>query len=198
MKNIQKYIDFVKSHEKQIVEFVDQQFDDHKEELQEKILKIITGYIIKLPDHFEWSYDGCPYDFSGEINKDGKISLDQTILDFLENEYTGEKTATYTSGYGFYYERYGDKLSYKTLEIGCNCMKKAIRDYIESSFNEKLTDEEFETIGDGFANFDSIYMYSITNDFFEYEGTIEYLEIGDKKLSELKTITDTSKNQRNR
>lgn len=86
MKNIQKYIDFVKSHEEQIVEFVDQQFDEDKEELQEKILKIIAGYIIELPDHFEWSYEGCPYDFSGEINKDGKISLDQTISDISKNQ----------------------------------------------------------------------------------------------------------------
>lgn len=107
-------LEIIKDHTEEIAKKINEQFELEKESIKEQLLDEIKGYITPVPSHYEWTRGDCPYDDSGELYVDGLVSLDQTIAEFLENEYTGEKEATYESHRGFYYECYGDKLCYVT------------------------------------------------------------------------------------
>ena len=145
----------------------------------------IRKFLTPIPVHYEWRYDGNPYDFSGEIFKNGYISLDQTVDAFLENEYTGDMEATYNSGCGWYYRTYGDELQYSTLEIASIIMCSAIKECIEKEFNISLSEEDFENIKENCNEFDPIYDECLASDFFWWEAAVEFVTIGSLKLTDI-------------
>lgn len=176
-------IEIIKDHTEEIAKKINEQFELEKDSIKEQLLEEIRGYITPVPKHYEWTRGYCPYDDSGEIYVDGLVSLYQTIAEFLENEYTGEKEATYESHRGFYYECYGDKLCYITQDIEGEILRKVTRKYLEELFGKELTEEEFDDVMDEYH--DELYDGSIAYEFFWYETGIEFTGIQNMKLSEL-------------
>lgn len=185
MDNIQIYINFINTKNDKIAEYVNECFYSSKDFIKEKLIEQIRKYLTPLPIHYEWEDDGCPYDISGQIRPNGKISLNQTISEFLENEYSGNKEATYISGMGFYYNSYGDELSYFTTKIAAEIMFSAIQKYIENHFYITISEEEFQLIRDKCEGFDDIYDNCLAFDFFSYEPAIEFTDIGNILLSQI-------------
>lgn len=181
--DIQQYANYVNSHVEEIARCVDVHFEKNRRQIRSKIVKEIKRYITPLPVHFEIKRDNNPFDCSGVLVEDGNITLNQTVTDFLQNEYTGNKTATYMSGMGWSYDTYEDELGYLTLEIASEIMLSAIRKHIESHYCVKLSDDEFEDIRCACYEFDDIYMACIANEFFSSLEAIKFVGIGDIKLS---------------
>lgn len=183
--NIQQYANYVNSHVEEIAQHVDVRFEKNKAQIKSKIIEKIKGYITSLPVHFELERDDNPFDCSGVLVEDGDIDLNQTVVDFLQYEYTGNKTATYMSGMGWSYDTYEDELSYFTLEMAYEIMLSTIREYIELHFCVKLSDDEFEDIKIACNDFDDIYTICIAYEFCAPLEAIEFIGIGDVELNSL-------------
>lgn len=181
--NIQQYANYVNSHVEEIAKCVDACFEKNRIQIKSKIVEEIKGYITPLPVHFELKKNDNPFDHSGILVEDGDITLDQTVTDFLQNEYTGNKTATYISGMGWSYDTYEDELGYFTLETGLEIMLSTIRERIESHYCVKFSDDEFEDIKFACNDFDDIYTDCIAYEFCAPLEAIEFIGIGDIELS---------------
>lgn len=173
----------ISGHIEQIANKVNEQFNNSKELIRGKILNKIKGYITPLPIHYEWQNDDCPYDHSGKLIENGIINLNQTITEFLENEYTGGTEATYISGNGLRYNTFGDDLSNFTLKMGGEILYNTTRQYLEDFFGQSIPDEIFDNIMDEYH--DEIYDNCLASDFFSYEAAIEFVGIGNIKLTQL-------------
>ena len=177
---VNQCIEYINNNYEEIVNAVDTQFTVTKEFITAKILCEVRKYITPIPEHFVWENDGCPYDYSGIIRVDGVVDLNQTLYEFLENELTGAKKATYISNYGFHYTTYGDILSYFTLEIAEYILQKTTKQYLEEKLDVCLSEQEFQDVMDDCH--DIIYDECIASDFFLWEGAIEFLNIGERSL----------------
>ncbi|MGN0466865.1 MAG: hypothetical protein ACI4F9_11050 [Lachnospiraceae bacterium] len=182
MDNIKVYSDYVNNNVELIAEEVNRQFEISKDWIKAKIIRKIREYLTPIPAHYEWEEDDCPYDHSGRIVKNGFVSLNQTIDEFLENEYSGNTEATYISGMGLQYNTFGNELSYYTIEIAGEIMYSSIGRHIEKHFNISLSDDELEAVRDKCGDFDRIYDICLATDFFCYEAAIEFTKIGNRKL----------------
>ncbi len=116
-----KCVEYVNSHVEEIAEYVNECFDQSKEFIKARLIRRIRDELTPTPVHYEIKYVYDPYDHSGILVEDGYISLEQTVGEFLENEYSGNKKATYESGRGWNYLTYGDVvdenyIGYKTLK----------------------------------------------------------------------------------
>lgn len=171
-------LEIIKDHTKEIAKKINEQFEQEKDSIKEQLLEEIRGYITPVPRHYEWTYDD-----SGEIYVDGLVSLDQTIADFLENEYTGEKEAVYQNRHGLRYETYGDRIENLTRNIGFDILKKITCEYAEKLFNTAISREDFMRILEKY-NYE-IYVDSMAFDFTLYERAIRFVRIEGLKLSEL-------------
>lgn len=154
-----------------------------KDSIKEQLLEEIRGYITPVPKHYEWTRGYCPYDDSGEIYVNGLVSLDQTIAEFLENEYTGQRRATFISHQGFDYETYGDQISYLLKEIKENIVQKTVKKYVEELFGEEISEDDLFRIFEEY--YSEIYAESIAFDFDFYEDAVKFTGIKNMKLSEL-------------
>lgn len=183
--NNSKYVEFVNDNIEQIAEYVNQSFEQSKEFIRTKLIRLIRAYLADKPIHYIKEDDGNPYDCSGILVKDGYVSFDQTVIDFLQEEYTGDKEPTYISGMGWHYNTYADDLSYDTINIAYEIMLSAIRRYIENEFTVILSESEFDNIKTACRDFDDIYDICIAFDFFYGEPAVEFCGISDMKLSDL-------------
>lgn len=180
-----EYIEYVDTNTENIANYVNSCFEESKDFIRAKLIREIRGYITPPPVHYVWKYDGDPYDSSGIVVKKGLVNLNQTIKEFLENEYTGNKEATYTSGMGWHYNNYGDELSYYTLEIAGDIMHSAIQRFLEKEFGVKLSDDEFERIRESCGEFDPIYDNCFASDFFWSEFAVEFVGIENIRLADI-------------
>lgn len=178
-----QYNSYIREHLDEIVKMIDDQFLLSKDFIRAKLIKEIKTYLSPIPVHYEWMYDGCQYDRSGILIEDGYIDINQTISEFLENEYNGNKTASFMSGCGFFYDTYGNELSYCTFEIAGDILYCTVRRVLEESYHTNLSDESFEELMDEWH--DEIYTNCLAYDFFSYEPVIEFVGIGDIKLFQL-------------
>ena len=186
MKNkdlINKCILYINENCDEVCEYVNIIFEQNKEYIKQSIIKKIQKYLKGDIIHYEWYYDGCPYDFSGDLRKNGKIDLEQNIFDFLENEYTGGWEATYTSHNGKNYITYGKDLSYTTLELADSILRSSVKELLEKHFMAKLSKDEFEYIMD--ETFDDIYCDSIAYDFFLWGTPIAFCDLEKTKLNDV-------------
>lgn len=81
-----------------------------KRRTEKEIYDLLVDFInIALESkNYKWEYDGNPYDSSGVLKDTGKLNKDikhETIGDLLE-QYTGDKEATHSSGWGWHYSTY--------------------------------------------------------------------------------------------
>ena len=167
----------------EIAKKINEQFELEKDSIKEQLLEEIKGYITPVPTHYEWTRGDCPYDDSGELYVDGLVSLYQTIAEFLENEYTGEKEAVYQNRHGLSYETYGDRIENLARNIGFDILKKITCEYAEKLFNTAISGEDFMKILEKY-NYE-IYVDSLAFDFIFYERAIRFVRIANMKLSEL-------------
>ena len=180
-----KYVDYVNSHIDEIAEYVNECFKQSKDFIRAKLIRQIRDYLSPIPIHYIEKDDNNPYDCSGALVEDGYISLNQTVTDFLQNEYSGNKEATYISGMGWSYNTYEDELHYYTIELAAEIMFPAIRRYIENGLNEVLSDDKFDTIKTSCGEFDEIYDNCIANEFFFCQPAIDFCGIGNIQLDNL-------------
>lgn len=180
-----KYITYVNENIDNIAAYVNECFNKQKPFIKAKIIRELKKYINPLPIHYEWEngYEDNPYDHSGILVEKGIVSTNQTVAEFLENEYTGNRIASYESGCGWYYDTYGEDLSYDTIDIAGDIMRTAIRTCIENEFSVALNDDEFMEISDECGNFDDIYGVCIASDFFIAMPAIEFIGIENVKIS---------------
>jgi hypothetical protein len=175
----------VNSHVDEIAEYVNECFDQSKEFIKARLIRRIRDELAPTPVHYEIKYVYDPYDHSGILVEDGYISLEQTVGEFLENEYSGNKKATYESGRGWNYLTYGDEISYDTLDMASDIMFSAIRRHIENHFGENLSDDELEDIRESCSDFDDIYVDCKAYDFFCSMGAAEFVGIEDMQLKDI-------------
>lgn len=189
MEELQKYVDCIYDHDKEIVIYINKQFNESKIEIREDILNKIKDFLSPIPDHYRWKYDGCPYDFSGKLVKKRKINLDQTILDFLKNEYTGKREESHCRGFNdnfkYYFPKYKDLLIDFTIPYANNFVCQCIHKYLNIHFQTNISGTDFKNIMDECCIIDEIYCDSITEYFISAERLLKYLKIGKMKLSEL-------------
>lgn len=181
-----KYAEYVDTHTEEIAKKVDIAFEEQKENIKEKIFDWIANCFDEngACNQYKWYKDYCPWDFSGEVKLDGSVSLEQTIEEFLRDEYTGQWEASYTSHYGKNWKTYGDDLSYATLDIGWDIMLGAIKKAVEEEFKTTLSDNDMSCIRDE-CDFDSVYDECRANEFFCWEGAVEFVDIRDIELRDL-------------
>lgn len=181
--------DYIDKNYKTIAQLVNKQFELERDSIREDILAEIKKYLNdpKLV-HYEWYDDGCTYDFSGKLKKDGLIDFNQTIASFLNNEYTGDTEATYISHYGLYHTVYGDKLSYETLELACKILHKVILSELKKNVDYSISEGLLYELE---SSIDQVYDNSYAFEFFNYKFPIEFVGISDIKLC---TLIDRNNN----
>lgn len=165
---------------KQISTLVNSRFEECREYMKTKILSRIREMLTPIPPHYVWRHAGCPYDSSGVLDKDGYVSLNQTVSQFLENEYAGYNEATYISGCGLHWCSWGDDLENDIRNISWLLMLRVISEYLSEKLGRAVTAEEIS-----FADTDPVYDLCYASDFFSYEPAIEFIGIGDIFLSTL-------------
>lgn len=180
-----KCVEYVNSHVDEIAEYVNECFDRLKESIKARLIRRIKDELSPTPVHYEIKHVCAPYDHSGKLVEDGYISLEQTVGEFLENEYSGNKKATHESGRGWNYLTYGDEISCDTLDMASDIMFSAIRRHIENHFGENLSDDEFEDIRESCSDFDDIYEDCKAYDFFCSMGAAEFVGIEDMQLKDI-------------
>lgn len=181
--DISIYIEYVNSNVEDIANYVNTCFETSKDFLKMKLITEIRKYIYPLPIHYLWKPDENPYDCSGIIVEDGFINPNQTVIEFLENEYSGNKEATYISGMGWRYNTYEDELFSYTIELAADIMFPAICKCIEKEFSVSLSEDDFEQIKESCGEFDEIYDNCIASDFFFASLAIEFTGIENMKLT---------------
>ncbi len=182
-----KYVGYVNSHVDEIAEYVNECFEQSKEFIKAKLIRQIRDELSPIPVHYELKYVYDPYDHSGILVEDGYVSLEQTVEDFLENEYSGNREVTYESGRGWNYPTYGediDRTQY-TDEMAWNIMLSAIHRYIENHFGESLSDDELTNIRNSCDNFDEIYENCKAYDFLNCMGAVEFVGIENMLLKDI-------------
>lgn len=184
-ETIRKYIEYIDANFRFLCSSINKKFEETKDYSRKHFIKIIASMIDKDTIHYEWipSNNWEPWDHSGELKKDGLIDLSQTIYSFLNDEYTGQWTPSYTPGSGKNYITYGDDLSYDTLNYANNILKNTVLHLLEEHFCEKIDGDLFVDIMD--ERFDDIYTSCIASDFFCWEGAVDFYDIGNYKLKDI-------------
>lgn len=86
-ESMQQCIDYIKQNEDEIAEYVNSLFLAQKDVIREQLLESLAAMLNPIPTHYEWRSNDCPYDYSGELYEDGKVSLEQTVSEFRERIY---------------------------------------------------------------------------------------------------------------
>ena len=165
---------------------MNESFEFQKDFIRNSLLLKIQNYFSEgLLTHYEWEPDSDEYwDDSGILIPDGYIDMNQTVSHFLEEEYNGEKTATFISGSGWSYDTYGYDLSDLLLEIGYSIMRGTIEDILQEQFPDIIiTDESLLDL-----DCDCIYDESYTNLFYDWYFPVEFTGIGELTLNEVKNM----------
>lgn len=183
LKDIIKYLN---DNKDDIVIVVNNALVKNKQIIKNSLLTEIKKYITPIPIHYVCDYSNCTYDYSGELVEDGYIDLNQTVEDFLQNEYSGTKMPTFTSHYGYYYNTYANELEYLEREISNDILLKTIRSCINEHFNCIISEDDFDTLWEHFDGFDDIYADSNCYDFDCGNFAWEFTEISKLKLNNLK------------
>lgn len=170
-----KYVKYVEENLDEVVAKVTDFFDEKIMELSETILDMVRQKAANAI-HYEWEYDGCPYDYSGIIEEKGMVDPDISIEEFLEDEYTGDKEATFCSGRGFHYNNFDDELSHDTLDLAEKVMRESVMYQLQEVFpddaiDEKITDEVV------WECHDAIYSNCPANEFFSCIGALGYCNV---------------------
>lgn len=183
--NLDMYLNYINSHMADIAKYTDNYFERLKDYIYRELKSEIISYITPVPTHYEWEWDGCPWDNSGQLREEGKISLDQTVEQFLMEEYTGNKIASYCSGCGFFWLKYKDILEYKVRELSVVLMVKAIKEYLEKEFSCVLSRQDMDDLWDITDCWNDIYDYSMLLTFDIDTEAVKFVGLDTVKLYSL-------------
>lgn len=182
-----KYWKFISDNESYITECVRQECDSHKDEITLLVKKTIKQiFANKTLIHYEWKDDGCPYDHSGYLVREGNIDTSQTIENFLENEYTGDTIATYESGFGLAHLTYSEYLddNPNIRDFVYSYSNKVISDILNKAFPNELTDVIIEEILESMYEQSDVYdNYLLDFDYSDF--LIEFTGIGKMTIDEI-------------
>jgi hypothetical protein len=178
MDKTNECVEYINSHTAEIIASVNDYVKGCKDWIREYLIQDIKDILTPIPVHYEQIYDDNLYDYS-RLVKQGNISLNQSIKDFL-HEYNGDKQTIYLT--------YADEVCDDCLELASDMMMSVIRDCLESQFNIKLSDEEFEGIKNGCYDFYQIYDNCIAGDDFFWFEVVDWVGIGDLLLSTIVPI----------
>lgn len=116
-----------------VVDYVNKKIEENEDIILNKISEKVAYWLL-TSCKYEIDYtEIVPYDRSGEIYKtNDKLNKDdyEKLDDFLE-EYNGDRSPSYCSGYGWNYDTYKEELEY--------IMEPIINDIIYSCFQELKT-----------------------------------------------------------
>jgi hypothetical protein len=177
MKQIQKCF---QDHAKEIAEQINRDFIEKKEEFRLVALGVIKDYITPVPPHFE--LDGK------ELKCKGTIDLNQTISNFLSNEYLppffAGKNATWwefqCQKISQMKPKYEDFFRFEIHNIVFEIVEKRIESILAAEF------PEYEGLG-LYYNLFAYVQNSVPVQVFDFWTAIDLLEIGDVSLKDLKS-----------
>ncbi|WP_027725454.1 hypothetical protein [Tuberibacillus calidus] len=129
-------------------ELISQKKDEIIDFVSDIVYEVTSSDKMQIVDH---SLGDNPYDLSGElVTVDNKIDIytykknedypggyRSLIEDYLSNFYTGQRSATYTSGMGWKYQTYYDYIEDYLFEV-TNEIAESIFDYIYKNHRELL------------------------------------------------------------
>lgn len=189
------FADYIENNCESIAKEVDREFENQKGKIRKEIVNEIARYLDPVPPHYEWYDDGIPWDHSGDLRKEGTVSLDQSVEDFLEHEYTGNWTPTFESHYGKMYDTYDTNLSYTTYEIGYTIMTDVILKSLNRAFNCSLTEKDAFGYNGIFLTdyFDPVYEQCQAFEFFFASEACKYVGILNMSLQDI--IAEAKKNE---
>ena len=168
-----------------IIEYINSQLPDMHSYIANRVLGEIRSYLSPLPKHYKWEIDeAVTWDRSGRIEQDGLISLNQTVITFLEEEYTGNSIATYESGRGLDYMTYRDKLDDFVRYLGAELKIALTARYIENNTGIVLEDKDYTTVSDCISDNDD-FDEDLDIDFFDCTDVMRILGINDVLLGDL-------------
>lgn len=176
MEQIQKYF---QDHAKEIAEQINRDFIEKKEEFRLVALGVIKGYITPVPPHFE--LDG------EELKCKGTIDLNQTISNFLSNEYLPPFFAGKNASWWEFQcqkisqmkPKYEDFFRFEIHNIVFEIVEKRIESILAAEF------PEYEGLG-LYCNLFAYVQNSVPVQVFDFWTAIDLLEIGDVLLKDLK------------
>lgn len=173
-ENYEKCLSFFDENLERICKVIDDKILEESDNLT-KFLSFVTNLIVdKETPHYEWYNDNDPYDYSGDLKKNGFINLRQSLEDFL-NEYTGNWEATYISYHWKHWKNYDDELSNYSFEITSYIIEMVVKEYCIKLNCEKLASEIAEDM------FDDFYSNSLAYDFFHFSSTCDVLSVDMKQ-----------------
>ena len=168
-----------------IIKYINSQLPDMHSYIAKRVLGEIRSYLSPLPTHYRWEIDeAVTWDRSGRIEQDGLISLNQTVITFLEEEYTGNSIATYESGRGLDYMTYRDKLDDFVRYLGAELKIALTARYIENNTGIVLEDKDYTTVSDCISDNDD-FDEDLDIDFFFCLHVMRILGINDVLLGDL-------------
>ena len=183
-KKYAKYVEYVESNLDEIVAYTDKKFEESKDELKEKLLNEVKQQLSSVPEHYVWKHsESGSYDQSGHLREDGYVSLNQTLNEFLENEYSGRRTFTGVKRMKWQYEKWDEEFFDICYEISGDLIRSCIRKCIEEHFDEKYSNDEASSIID--VVYDTVYDECIGNQFFNVISAMDFVGIGDMLLSDI-------------
>lgn len=162
MERVQKYNEYINAHANDIITYVDQYFNNSKDKIKQDVLEITYNLLMQFA--------------STE-----KISQDQTIHTFLEEEYKEDNISTFEFGESEYvFCTYGDELNNRISQYGYNIMKQLIKKYLEDHLKESIADYNFKELENESCGFDIILGDSIAIKFDCYDFVFEFVGINDQ------------------
>lgn len=181
----EQYGELIYNQGDDIANYIDDQFAISKETYSKKLLDKIKELLSPLPAHYAAQPSHSLLDDNFTLEESGGISLDQTIQDFLNNEFVGSGSMRQDEEYGDMPETYGDMLDDYTNSLGVEIMFSLTLKYLNEKNNLTISTEDWEEVCSDFSYFDEIYSDCVCSDFFVAEAAIKVLGIADMKLSDL-------------
>lgn len=155
-------IDYVNIHEKELIEYINKYFEQNKPEMKIKLLNELQTII------------------EPSLNIFMETTKKQTVIDFLENEYTKIDCISDLK------TNHSKQLSDAALYLSNKWFDTALCDYLEKALHVTLTDEEYQEINCETCGFDAIWGECIAIQFNFYEFVLEFMDINkNTKISEI-------------
>lgn len=115
-----------------IINYINSELPDMHSYIANRVISEIRSYLSPLPYHYKWQKDSYRRN-SGKLVRDGIISLNQTVGNFLEEEYTDASSATIVGGSWLHTMTYMDKLNDFVLDLGLELRLALTMRYIENN-----------------------------------------------------------------
>lgn len=139
--NTEKYINFINSHPAEAGKAILKEFVSTEEKTRNMVICKLKSYLIPTPEHFVRESDDCD-----ELTPDGLVSLDQTVYQFLEDEYISAKKIPYADGREMFFTTYGNDFTRFSNNIVDKAITDGLKNYLEDNFKVSLSENDVNKI----------------------------------------------------